>query len=120
MQLTIPATIQASINVVQPPPTPVASRTIVPPAYHHTKHVQQPIHQMASDISPPLPAQMRRKIIQDWMLQATGSECSRPSVNADQSNLFSNKVYNESIHGWVFKTFSILMVIGNRSLEVSP
>ena len=67
LQLTIPATIQPLINFVQH----------LPPAYHYTKHVQPPIHQMASDTLPPVPAQMRQKIIQDWTHQATGSECSR-------------------------------------------
>ena len=79
LQLTIPATVQPLINVVQPPSTPAASGTIVPPAYLYTKHVQPLIHQMASDTLPPVPAQMRQKVIQDWTLQAIGSECSRPT-----------------------------------------
>ena len=78
LQLTIP-TVQPLINVIQPPYTPAAGGTIVPPAYHYTKHVQPPIHQMAGDTLPPVPAQMHQRIIQDWTLQATGSECSRPT-----------------------------------------
>ena len=79
LQLTISATVQPLINVVQPPPTSAASGTIGQPAYHYTKHVQPLIHQMASDTLPPVPAQMCQKIIQDWTLQATGSKCSRPT-----------------------------------------
>ena len=45
----------------------------------HKKYVQPPIHQIASDTLPPVPAQMHHKITQDWTLHATGSKYSRPT-----------------------------------------
>ena len=70
-----PAVVQPPISTLLPPSMPTSSWTTQQPPYHQLT-MQPPAHLTTCDTLPPVPAQIRQKIIQGWTLQATGPECS--------------------------------------------
>ena len=56
-------TVQPTIPALLPPPMPATGWTMQQPPYHQLT-TQPTVHPMATDTLPPVPAQIRQKIIQ--------------------------------------------------------